>query len=180
MQEFNIGDVVRLKDNDEILFMVVDIADFTEPSKHGEKPVVDIDCELMQIYPIMKNSKYMTLSQNDIVIHARKNSRDSEVLMKLIQKDRERNGWYGVPDFIQIANKNIESIARVMTKPDVSIKTVQVPTKRLDVIRYDLIDNVDECLDAINDLNTLHKMFGDEAYLQLKEMVVSRLIRLQR
>lgn len=178
MQEFNIGDIVRLKDNDSILFMVVDVADFTEPSKHGEKPVIDIDCELMQVYPILKNAKYTTVSQNDIDSHARRESKDSEILLRLIQKDRERNGWYGVPDFIEVANNNMKAIHKSNQKTNV--KQVKMPMKRLDVVRYDLIDNVDECLDAINDLNLLYEMFGDESYLQLKELVVSRLIRLQK
>lgn len=183
MKEFNIGDVVKIKTDmhgDDVLFMVVDFADFTEPSKHGEKPVIDIDYELMQIYPIMKTSKYMTLSQNDLMLHARKDSRDYELLLKMLQKERERRNWFGVPDYIDVANRNIKAISKYMKEERAELVKVKVPVKRLDVVRYDLIDNVDECLDAINDLNKLYEQFGDESYLQLKELVKDRIIRLQR
>ncbi|PAE04169.1 hypothetical protein CHI13_09630, partial [Bacillus paralicheniformis] len=44
-----------------------------------------------------------------------------------------------------------------------------------DVVRYDLIESIDECLDAINDLKNLHKTYKDEAYLQLIEVVERRI-----
>lgn len=46
---------------------------------------------------------------------------------------------------------------------------------RTDVIRYDKLENVDQCLDALNDLSLLHDHFGDESYLQLREVVQERL-----
>ncbi|MGV4321341.1 hypothetical protein [Bacillus mojavensis] len=46
---------------------------------------------------------------------------------------------------------------------------------RTDVIRYDKLENVDQCLDALNDLSLLHDHFGDESYLQLREVVRNRL-----
>jgi hypothetical protein len=173
MREFSIKDMVRLKEDDKVLFMVVDYADFTQPATNG-KPIIDIDYELMQIYPISKNSKYSTVGQNDLEIKEPYGTRNYQLLMSFIQKDREKKGWYGTPDFIEIAESNLKSIANA------EVRTVGENKKMEDVIRYDLIDTVDKCLDALNDLTALHKSFGDEAYLTIREVVKERLEKLTK
>lgn len=184
MKDINITDIVKLKGDDRFLYMVVDIADFTKTSEIGEKPVIDIDYEVMQIYPIQKNSSYITFSHNDIEIAHKMGDRNHELTLRFIQKDREKLGWFGVPDFVEVANKNLQSIRRVekasMASDEQPIKEIKMPTKRLDIIRYDIIETIDGCLDALNHLQALYEMFGDEAYLQLKEVVTSRIIRLSK
>lgn len=172
MRKFYIKDIVSMKENEDVLFMVVDYMDFTESISNG-KNIIDIDYELMQIYPVQKDSKYATVSQNDLMIKEKRGSRNYELLLGFINKDREKNGFYGTPDFIQVSDRNIKTIANAE-------KTrAKAPTRKLDTIRYDVIDTVDGCLDAINHLNTLYEMFGDEAYIQLKELVTARIIKLQ-
>lgn len=166
MQKFNIGDIVKMKENENILFIIVDVADFSE------KGVVDIDYEMMQVFPIQRNSKYANVSQADIMIHAETDTKDSEILLRFIQKDREKAGWFGVPDFAHVIIQNLRAIDKA--------KGVKPPMRKNDSIRYDLLDTIDECLDAMNDLTTLHEMFGDEAYLQLKDLVQERIKKLQK
>jgi hypothetical protein len=108
------------------------------------------------------------------MIKEKTGSRNHDLLLRFIQKDREKIGWYGVPDFIQVANKNLKGDTKT------PVKEVKVPVKRFDVIRYDQLETIDQCLDALNDLNRLYEMFGDEAYIQLKEVVTSRIVRLNK
>jgi hypothetical protein len=173
---FDITDIVTTKGNDDVLFMVVDYADYSGLAPNG-KEIEDIDYELIQIYPIQKNGKYVTMGQPDLNLKEKQGNKNHELLLSFIQKDREKKGWFGVPDFIELANRNLKSIQRAEGK---QVKEVKPPMQKLDSIRYDQIDTIDKCLQAINDLNTLHKMFGDESYLQLKEVVTARIIRLNK
>jgi hypothetical protein len=94
--------------------------------------------------------------------------------LKFIQKDREKKGLVWSTRFHYIAEKNIESIK------EGTVREVKSPNQKTDIIRYDTLDSIDKCLDTINDLTILHKMFGDESYLQLKELVTERLILLSK
>lgn len=176
MIKFNIGDTVRLKNDKNVIYIVIDFIDLTLTIDDGEKQIGDINYELMRIYPIVEHPKYTTVRQSSIVLNSAKDDRLTNLLLALIQKDREKEGWYGTPDFIKIINRNRKAIE----KYNATVKEVQVPMKKLDTIRYDLIDTIDECLDAINDLKILHEMFGDEAYIQLVEVVEKRIIRLHK
>lgn len=173
MQKFNIKDIVTMKDVNQILYMVVDYADFTELAPNG-KPIIDIDYELIQIYPVKKMPQYTIVGQNEIVLKESEGSKNHKLLLTFIQKDREKRGWFGVPDFITISDNNLKSIQKG------KVNEVQNSSKKLDTIRYDILNSVDKCLDALNDLDILHKMFGDEAYLQLKEVVIKRLTILSK
>jgi hypothetical protein len=166
--EFNIRDIVKLRNNDDILFMVVDVADFSTVAKNG-KELIDIDYEMMQIYPIQKTGKYLTVAQNDIVLHHKSDSRNYQQLLKFIQKDREAKGWYGIPDFLVLAEKNARAEANNREKK------VKMPMQKQDIIRYDTIKTIDECLDAYIHLTMLYELFEDEAYLQLRELIEGRI-----
>lgn len=159
MQKFNIGDIVKAKDNNSILFIVVDMLDFTKATNN----ISDIDYEMMQIYPVRRISKYATLSEGDIELHLGMEDLNSEMLMRFIAKERRKMGWLEEPDFL------------IAVRESLRFKSLPLSRREYDIIRYDLINSVDECLDAIRDLNRLHEEFGDEAYLQLKEVVFKRI-----
>ena len=172
-RKFYIQDIVSIAGDDDTLFMVVDVADYSGLAPNGQE-IEDIDYELMQVYPIMKNAKYETVSQPDLNLKEKRGSKNHELLLTFIQKDREKRGWYGVPDFLEVSKGNLKTL------DGVRVKDVQPPMQKLDTIRYDQLDTIDKCLDALNDLKTLHQMFGDEAYLQLQEVVTARIIRLNK
>jgi len=171
---FHLGDIVKCKDNDDVLYMVVDVLDFTQTA--SGKEIVDIDLELMQIYPIELMSRSITLSHTDVFIHAKSNGRNHVLLMDFIAKDRARNGWFDIPDYVKAVNDNLRAINEEKNRTEQ--EKVHVPERKYDTVRYDLLESVDECLDALNDLGLLHEMFGDEAYSQLRDIVFRRLEKL--
>jgi hypothetical protein len=168
MREFNIKDIVRMKGDMDTLYMVVDYADFSQVAKNGRE-IPDIDYDLMQIYPIIEKAKIKTVRQADIEIKDVIGSRNHELVLNFVKKDREKRGWFGTPDFIETAQKNIQSVRRVSAVKE-----------KDDVIRYDKLESIDMCLDALNHLTALHKEFGDESFLQLKEVVTARLKTLSK
>lgn len=164
----NIGDIVKINGDDKSIFIVVNTVQLETSLYDG----IDIcEYEIIKIYPIDKISKYMTVSQGGLTLHAKKNDKDHALILKFIQKDRERNGIYGVPEFVQVLNQNININA--------DNEGVKISVIRHDIIRYDLIKTVDECLDAINDLNMLYEMFDDDYFLTAKKQVYKRIIRLK-
>lgn len=177
MADYKIGDVIKRKNGNDSLFMIVDIV-----TPEGVEKDIDLSgnifYETMKIFPIEKVSQYLLVDSNDVVLHTENGVTEHKILLQFIKKEREKRGWFDIPDFIQVAEQNIvnkfakASAEALMNTGEVKVKIVQ---KKYDVIRYDLINSVDECLDAINDLNILYEMFGDEAYIQLKELVAERI-----
>lgn len=174
MQKYNILDIVKTKDNGNILYLVTDVQDFTKPVNTGQKPILDIDYELMQIYPVRTSPRYLIMGQDDIDLHVKDGSKGFNVLMEMIQKERERAGLFGTPDFLNIAKKN------KLAERNHAIMKDNVNNKNTDIVRYDLLETIDDCLDALNDLGTLYFQFEDIAYLQLKEIVYERIKTLQK
>ena len=85
------------------------------------------------------------------------------MIHRMIRKERERVGLFGMPDFMLVIDENLKAIKKMELQNEV--KQGALPMRELGIIRYDSYKTVNECLDAISDLNTLHEMFGDEAYL---------------
>lgn len=117
---------------------------------------------IMRIYPITRTSVIETVSEDQIRLLSKENSMSYELTMELVMREREKRGWTEVPDFLFEIEFNKKA-----TTSDIN--------NDISVVRYDRIGNIDECLDALNDLSLLHKRFGDEVYLQLYEVVEKRL-----
>jgi hypothetical protein len=158
---FTHGDIVKIKftKNGLEYFIVTDVYDFSEKQDGS-----DLNYEVMQIYPIAIESLMLNVDGSKLELHAKGNEKDGEMVIDFVMKERAKRGWIGVPDFQAVIYHNLKSDG---------VKKVYQPN--LDIINYDKLETIDECLDAINDLNILHKFFGDEAYLQLREVVLKRL-----
>lgn len=162
MREFNIGDIVKKNGGSKSFLYIV--TDFNDHSIiKGSKEVVDIDYEVTQIFPVSILTYQSIVGQNDLIIHAKHNSKDNEFVLEFIKKEREARGLFGKPDYITIIENNLKKETEIEQQ------------KNLDIVRYDLLKTVDECLDAMNDLEALYNTFGDELYLELKDLIKDKL-----
>ena len=114
---------------------------------------------LIQIYPLTSLMSSIDVTENEI--------KD----FKVVFKSSEEN------EFKDLLKAIIDDIKNKVGEMSENQKSAAKKNRFLqnDVIHYDKIGDIDTCLDAINDLKLLHQMFGDEAYLQLIEVVEKRL-----
>lgn len=178
MSDFNLGDVVKIKNSkdENECYMITDIADFS--FKLDGKTVKDIEYELMKMYPIDEESKTIHRKQNTLDLVAQLKSSKHKLLLQFILKERAKIGYFETPDYMNIVKNNILTEKPKPTPPKVTKKRTKKDNKDSDVVRYDLLKNATECRDAIYSLTWLYEHFGDEAYLQLREIVQARLVEL--
>lgn len=160
---FDFGDIVKPKFGlgGVEYYIITDVNDFSQDNDGS-----DMNYELMRIFPISKASKVDNLDDKRIEIIAKGDTKDARLILDFVMKKRIEKGWRDTPDFETVLFHNMKLVKgeREMNFPKID-----------DVVRYDKLGSIDECLDAMNDLKTLHNVFGDEAYLQLREVVQNRL-----
>lgn len=191
---YGIGDIVKMKtangNNTMNYFVIIDV--FLEFSKDVNKFSFQVDDEntrytAMQIYPVEKEEhmlfRYNT-TQFDLV--ALVGQEQHEVIIDLVKRERKRQGKTNTPFYEEVIRKRVNGEAFDKLVSNTPYTTWTTPSDKKkgkkkkvevspDIIQYDKLATVDECLDAMNDLTNLHKTFGDESYLQLREVVVGRL-----
>lgn len=173
MQEFNIKDMVRLSTGDEgVIYMIVDVFDFSD-DEQVEELDSDYDYELAQIYPTTSLTRYIQSTQSELTIVEEFGTKTYNMLWGLVLKEREEKGYYDAPSYLNVAEANLNFHKKNKTYYN------KIKLKEMDIVRYDRINTIDECLDALNDLTGLYEMFGDEAFLQLREVVMKRIKELQ-
>lgn len=180
---YGMGDIVKFKDSGNKMeyFIVVDVfLEFTDdnvtPFKVDEE---NTRYTLVQMYPIEREERSLlrfTAERFETV--ALIGQEQHSKIIELINIERFRKGKTGAPFYEKVIQKrlrsdNFDNFVSNTTKPKKGKKKKIKITD--DVIQYDKLATVDECLDAMNDLSELHKQFGDESYLQLREVVVGRL-----
>ncbi|UUV45958.1 hypothetical protein [Bacillus phage vB_BanS-Thrax1] len=148
-----IKDIVKLKDDKLEYYIVTEVERFPTGDLYGIK----------QMYPVYSESPEALISEYDLVLLANPNDIDYKTILEIVKNQRDRAGEFTAPDYLDVIDANYKKIFKEI----------------YDVIEYHRIESVDKCLDALNDLDTLYKMFGDEAYLQLKEVVQKRLEELK-
>ena len=168
---YNIGDAVKIKGDSKSIFVITDFEDFTKASFDGNAEI-DVDYELIQVYPVNKVAQYAVVNHEQIDMHWKEYSSGYNTLIKKIIQDGERIGIYSQPLFMEIVSRNKRDKSKN--------KATVAKEKKLDIISYKTIETVDKCLDAINDLNILHKEFGDDEYLKAKKAVIQRLKKITK
>lgn len=160
---FTFGDIVKLKFglNGIEYFIVTDALDFSKDQDGS-----DMQYEIMRIFPAMKASMIANVDEKKIEIVAKDGTKDSRLILDFVMRKRYERGWHDTPDF-DIALRQNRKAENGEGKAKHKDKD--------DVVRYDKLGSVDQCLDAMNDLQRLYNVFGDEAYLQLREVVQNRL-----
>lgn len=159
------GDVVKTKffENGVEYFIITDIEDFSS-DRDDEEYVY----EVMKIFPVQEKSDTLYLTKKELSLIGKGNDSEGRTILHFVNKERNKAGLKQQPDYMQaiLENSKATQLVRIKKKQDD------------DTIRYDKLKTVDDCLDAMNDLDELHKNFGDYAYLQLKDVVVERLKKL--
>jgi len=131
--------------------------------------------EIMQMYPVATTSRRQFMEQSELAMVAEVGDINYSTIIGIIEdkrKDRGMDERADYWDYIEVT-KSLEKYRKYDVQPELNL-----PVKD-DIIQYHKLEDKDKCLDALNDLDTLHKMFGDEAYLQLKEVVIKRLKELK-
>lgn len=164
--KFKIGDIVKWKYSTETEYYIV-----TDYDDWG----VDNMYEIMKIYPIREKSHVNYEPEGNLKMVAEKDGQQNKMMIQFIIEERNKKGYSGEPDFLKAIESNRKIRENVKEKRNNPDEILRKAGLKSDVIRYDKLGSVDECLDAMNDLKLLHETFGDEAYLQLRELVVNRL-----
>lgn len=173
---FSYGDIVKPKfgSNGIEYYIVTDVADFSKKNDGS-----DMCYEVMRIFPIAKVTKVISFDEKQIELQAKGKTKDSKLIIDFVMKKRAEKGWTETPDFEAHIYHN-ESVAKnvIKYKKKATGEIILLNEEDTDVIRYDLLETVDDCLDAMSGLRDLYNVFGDEAYLQLSEIVQNRLKQL--
>lgn len=170
MITFILGDIVQhtlsSKEGHVEYYLVYDV-EYTPKGVLGVKGLkifpVEEDFESVEILEL-SNAKRML----DMNAHT---DRLGEKVFKFTNGRRLELGYKEIPPLIKI-KKMMENNKKKAVK---KAKDKDINPQVQDIIRYDEILSVDECLDAMNHLSDLHKVFGDDAYLQIREYIVKRL-----
>lgn len=164
---YNIGDIVKKKyeEGQKEYFIVVNVASALIMEDES-----DLDYSYMRVFPFQKNSMIYHLSTENTLLVAREETSDYNLLMDYIFAGRTKRGWSDTPDFMVAINKNKGVDTSIPKKKH----RTKVRNNDLKVV-YHLAETVDECLDLMNDLSTLHSILGDDEFLKQKNLVKSRL-----
>lgn len=159
---FNLGDIVKPKFIGGLeYFIVTDLEDFSK-NQDGSEMMYDI----MKIFPIANDSYPIShWLEGNLDMIAKGGEKEGKMVLDFVKKERHKRGLMDKPQYIKLIEVN-------------SIGSIAVPKKEPDDVRYDKLDSIDQCLDAMNDLKLLHSMFGDDAFLQLQEVAQKRIVDL--
>lgn len=142
---YNVGDIVKKRFDSREYYTVVYVYDFSDKVMY----------ELSILYPVAIHSKTTMENHDSIYIVAENGTEKHSTMIEFINKERLAKGLGGIIVDNYSANINFAD--------------------GLDIVNYDRLESIDECLDAMNDLKLLHNEFGDEDYLHLRELVQNRL-----
>lgn len=187
MMTYGVGDIVRRNTNRKMeYFIVVDVfLQFNKTKEFSfEVDASETKYTGIQIYPVEKEGQILRF-RNDIVEPvAFIDEAQHAKIMEIVNAERKRLGLKWKAEYMETIEQKINSGMAVewtggKKKVEVKPKKKRGRPKKLkdkdDVIEYHKLSTIDDCLDALNDLSNLHKMFGDEAYIQLREVVTNRL-----
>lgn len=189
MGKFKLGDIVNLKLLGEAhYYIITGFTDYTQ--EDDEQP--DIDCDMILIYPISKLEVVETINQEELNLVAGFKSKDYNVLMDYISRERERMGIFIEPEYLRIVNhdgkpvvnktKKVErkmtnfgekDIQKMMNNNDAEIKIETFVGKMND--HLDLLskaieeENTDEINSQKEHLEEVRKTLMELEYFQLSK-----------
>lgn len=163
----DVGDIVIMKGCEGLFWMISDII-----NGEGESPN-SVGYEIIPFYPVELALDFipMTVYGREITIYARGGTKKATAMEEMV--------------IHEILTQQPKSTLVPLSGGDITLESKKPAKKKrkktsatnngMDVIKYNEMDTTDECLDALNDLKDLHNAFGDEAYEQLREVVMKRL-----
>lgn len=175
--KFKIGDLVRFHGVLETAYlMVTDVENFSR--EVDGRIVLDIDYEIVQLYPITKKFEYAIVMQDSLGLLATPNMKIHKSILNFVRKERAFAGYYDEHDlakrFREGSSHKHEGVGSLGNPDKYKLQEKKI-IKYDDVVKYKEIETIDGCLDAYNDLTSLHSNFGDEAFLQLRSLVEERI-----
>lgn len=180
MSKYLIGDLVSLKNEDmdieepATIYIVTNVDGYTDIELFTGNTITKYDYELVMVFPVTSTSHFIYEAEDNLLLQAKRDSRESKLIIDFIKKDYKKKGYCGEPRFLSIIRKRIArsgSSSGLLTAPN----NTKVAKMKRDKVRYNKLETVDECLDAIIHLQELHKAFGDKEYLDNIEIVKKRL-----
>lgn len=174
MAKFNVGDTVTLITESDTLYIVTSCHGYKK-ARNGE--TIDVfDYELIQILPVSLSNdgdKYHIREESVLVLYARYETKMWHMMVDFIRRDRKKNNHFEEPAFLTLVQS-----ARNGT---VATKQGRIAYKE-ENIRY-VYDTIDDCLEALSDLNLLIEMFSDDTvdnsslkeYIKEKKKVIKQL-----
>ncbi|QIW89865.1 hypothetical protein PQE71_gp183 [Bacillus phage Izhevsk] len=183
---YGIGDIVKKKTNANKMeyYIVVDVffKFEKEVNKQNSFFISDDDTKYtaIKIYPVEHEGEVYICTSATLETVALVHQKQHEVIMEMINRKRNERGMKWEAEYMRaIKAKKKQGFIQSFEKAEIKPKKKRGRPKKLkdkdDVVEYHKLETVDDCLDALNNLSALHKMFGDEAYIQLKEVVTDRL-----
>jgi hypothetical protein len=174
MAKYKVGDTVTSVAEKDTLYIIT--------ACHGYKKLQDgvhtevFDYELIQILPVRNSINFCTRLEKDLVLYARYQSRMWILMVDFIKRDRKKNNWFEEPEFLAIVESTLGN-AKATKQGWITYKD--------DNVTY-VCESVDECLDALSDLNLLIEMFADDLndnatlkeYIKQKKKVTQQLKKL--
>lgn len=140
--------------------IVTDVEEYRNPATKK----ISSRYQIMQMYPVKKLSKLSFYDNMDLFLVSEAGTHKSTHIMEMIRKERIIKGFEGKADYFRAIEESIHRKDSTFT-----------PFVDESVARYDLIRSIDEGVDALWDLNNFYLVFGDDSYLQLKEIVLKRM-----
>jgi len=185
---YGVGDIVQRNTNVKMeYFIVVDVFIRFSKEHHSNFGIDEKDTHYtaVQIYPVEKEGFLLNFKADAVNTVALLSQKQHEVIMEMIERKRKEKGMKWEAEYIKTiqektANNGFKQALNTSFKQaEVKPKKKRGRPKKLkdkdDVVEYHKLETIDDCLDALNNLTALHKMFGDEAYIQLKEVVTDRI-----
>lgn len=165
-----VGDIVVLKGCKGLYWMINDIITDNE----GESSPNSIGYEIIPFYPVEDALDFlpMTVYGREVTLYAKGGTEKATAMEELVI--HEILTQQPKTKLIPLTDRDVTLESKKPTKKKPRKKT-SATNNGMDVIKYNQLDSTDECLDALNDLKDLHNAFGDEAYEQLREVVMKRL-----
>jgi hypothetical protein len=176
MLKFKAGDIVAVKGLENVFFSVESVVDYDW-----------IHYRLVKICPVDNAIISEVVNENDIeIVFEENNTPDYLTVMCMLNDAYEEMGYGGIYNFIEVATQS-ENDYRDFNKARNEKGATKVKNNNITyagtkdrIVRYSMIQTIDECLDVMNDLAGLYEMFGDEDYLKSYEIVVKRIGELNK
>lgn len=183
---YGIGDIVKKKTNANKMeyYIIIDVFLKFEQEAHKNNSFVvndeDTKYTACKIYPVDNEGEMYICTSATLETVAFMHQKQHEVIMTMVNRKRVERGLKREAYYMEaIRRKRNQGFTTSFEKAEIKPKKKRGRPKKLkdkdDVVEYHKLETIDECLDALNNLSALHKMFGDEAYIQLKEVVTNRL-----
>lgn len=179
---YRIKDIVKVNNIEGVYYIITNFVSFT-----NIEGIKGINYRLVKIHPISSVVESIIVNEEDVSIVASRGTHQYSMIIDILNERYNRIGCESFSYFMSKAmlpsndNKDVAK-GETVTKRRDKIKTknndIYIPEQIQDAIYYHEINNIDECLDAMNDLKALYETFGDEAYLQLLELVMNRFKKL--